>query len=151
MKSRTCSGLATDFPSGSMERPVRLVANPLLRSLLFALGCLSVALGILGLFLPILPTTPFMLLAAGCFARSSERFYCWITSHPRFGPMIADYLAGKGLPVRAKYMAISLLWLSILFGVFWVDFVWAKVAMLLTAIAVSTYIWRLPVAGAEQP
>lgn len=129
-----------------MSREVRLVANPLLRSLLFALGCLSVALGVLGLFLPILPTTPFMLLAAGCFARSSERFYCWITSHHRYGPMIADYLAGKGLPLRVKRLAISLLWLSILFGVFWVAFVWAKLAMLLTAVAVTVYLWRLPMA-----
>lgn len=129
-----------------MSREVRLVANPLLRSLLFALGCLSVALGVLGLFLPILPTTPFMLLAAGCFARSSERFYRWITSHHRYGPMIADYLAGKGLPLRVKLLAISLLWLSILFGVFWVAFVWAKLAMLLTAVAVTVYLWRLPMA-----
>lgn len=123
---------------------VRLVANPLLRSALFALGWLSVALGILGVFLPLLPTTPFMLLAAGCFARSSERFYRWITSHPRFGPMIADYLAGKGLPLRVKLLAISLLWLSILVGVLWVEFVWAKLAMLLTAVGVSLYLWRLP-------
>ena len=127
-----------------MSREVRLVANPLLRSLLFVLGCLSVALGVLGLFLPILPTTPFMLLAAGCFARSSARFYHWITSHQRYGPMIADYLAGKGLPLRVKLLAIGLLWLSILFGVFWVDFAWARLAMLLTAVAVTAYLWRLP-------
>lgn len=127
-------------------RELRLVANPLLRSFLFALGCLSVALGVLGVFLPLLPTTPFMLLAAACFARSSKRFYCWITSHHKYGPMIADYLAGKGLPVRAKYMAVSLLWLSILVGVFWVDFIWAKLAMLLTAVGVTAYLWRLPVA-----
>lgn len=126
------------------DATVRLVANPLLRSVLFALGWLSVALGILGVFLPLLPTTPFMLLAAGCFARSSERFYRWITSHPRFGPMIADYLAGKGLPLRVKLLAISLLWLSILVGVLWVEFVWAKLAMLLTAVGVSLYLWRLP-------
>jgi len=125
---------------------VRLVENRLLRWTLFGLGWLSVSLGVLGIFLPLLPTTPFMLLAAGCFARSSERFYCWITSHPKYGPMIADYLAGKGLPMRAKYLAVSLLWLSILFGVYWVDFVWAKLAMLLTAVAVTAYLWRLPVA-----
>ncbi|NLY17105.1 MAG: DUF454 domain-containing protein [Gammaproteobacteria bacterium] len=127
-------------------RPVRLVENRLLRWTLFGLGWLSASLGVLGIFLPLLPTTPFMLLAAGCFARSSERFYCWITSHPKYGPMIADYLAGKGLPMRAKYLAVSLLWLSILFGVYWVDFVWAKLAMLLTAVAVTAYLWRLPVA-----
>lgn len=133
----------------AVARPVKLVENRLLRWFLFGLGWLSVGLGVLGIFLPLLPTTPFMLLAAGCFARSSERFYCWITSHHRYGPMIADYLAGKGLPMRAKYLAISLLWLSILLGVFWVDFVWAKLAMLLTAAGVTTYLWRLPVADTE--
>jgi len=133
-----------------VTRPqVQLVENRLLRSVLFALGWLSVALGVLGLFLPLLPTTPFMLLAAGCFARSSERFYCWITSHPRIGPMIADYLAGKGLPIRAKYWAIGTLWLSILFGVFWVDFIWARLAMLLVAVCVTVYLWRLPVAQSD--
>lgn len=124
---------------------VQLIKNRLLRSLLFALGWLSVGLGVLGLFLPLLPTTPFMLLAAGCFARSSERFYRWITSHPRFGPMIADFLAGRGLPVRAKCWAIATLWASILFGVFWVGLIWAKLVMLLTAAAVTVYLWRLPV------
>lgn len=128
------------------RRQVQLVENRLLRGLLFALGWLSVALGVLGLFLPLLPTTPFMLLAAACFARSSERFYLWITSHPRIGPMIADYLAGRGLPMRAKYWAIITLWTSIVLGVFWVDFVWAKLAMLLTAVGVTVYLWRLPVA-----
>lgn len=128
-----------------------LVANPLLRYALFAIGCLSLALGVLGVFLPILPTTPFILLAAACFARSSESFYRWITSHPRFGPMIADYLAGKGLPLKAKRMAITLLWISIIAGCLWVDFIWAKVAMLCTATAVSLYIWRLPTARTHNP
>lgn len=129
-----------------MTRKSLLVANPLLRYFLFVIGCLSVVLGVLGIFLPLLPTTPFILLAAACFARSSDSFYRWITSHPRFGPMIADYLAGKGLPLRAKRMAITLLWISITVGCFWVDFVWARVAMLLTASAVSLYILRLPTA-----
>ena len=128
---------------------MRLVESRLLRSVLFTLGWLSVALGVLGLFLPLLPTTPFMLLAAGCFARSSERFYRWITSHPRFGPMIADYLAGRGLPMRAKYCAVAMLWASILFGVFWVGLVWARLAMLLTAVGVTVYLWRLPVAQGD--
>jgi len=131
-----------------MTRKTLLVANPVLRYLLFVIGCLSFLLGVLGIFLPVLPTTPFILLAAACFARSSDSFYRWITSHPRFGPMIADYLAGKGLPIKAKRMAVALLWISIIGGCFWVDFVWAKVAMLLTAVAVTTYIVRLPTAQA---
>ncbi len=128
-----------------MSQQVRLIANPVLRWAVFVLGAVSLLLGILGIFLPLLPTTPFILLAAACFARSSARFYLWITSHHRFGPMVADFLAGKGLPMRAKQMAWLLLWVSIIFGCFWVDFVWARVAMLITASLVSLYIWRLPV------
>lgn len=118
--------------------------NPVLRYLLLVCGFISLGLGIVGIFLPIMPTTPFILLAAACFARSSTRFYNWITSHPRYGKMVADYLAGRGLPRKTKLLAISLLWLSIIFACFLVDFAWARVAMLLTAIAVSVYIWRLP-------
>lgn len=130
-----------------MHRKSLLVRNPFWRYVLLACGVISLGLGILGLFVPILPTTPFILLAGACFSRSSDRFYRWITAHPRYGSMIADYLAGKGLPRKTKIMAIALLWLSIGFGCWWVEFVWARVAMLLTACAVSLYIWRLPTAG----
>lgn len=128
-----------------MQEPVRLVANPLLRYLLFAAGSLSVALGVLGLFLPLLPTTPFMLLAAACYSRSSSRFYGWITAHPRFGPIIADYLAGKGLPLRARRLALVMLWLGVGFGCYSVALLWAQLAMLAAAVAVSWYLLSLPI------
>lgn len=127
-----------------MQEQVRLVANPLLRHLLFAAGSLSVALGVLGLFLPLLPTTPFMLLAAACYSRSSSRFYGWITAHPRFGPIIADYLAGKGLPRKARRLALAMLWLGVGFGCYSVALLWAQLAMLATAIGVSWYLISLP-------
>ena len=74
----------------------------LLRYALFAIGWLSVALGVIGIFLPVLPTTPFLLLAAACFARSSPRFYQWLVEHPRLGPWIRDYLDGNGIPLKIK-------------------------------------------------
>ena len=123
----------------------KVLANPLIRRTVFIFGWFSLVMGVIGIFLPLLPTTPFILLAAACFARSSPRFYAWITSHHRYGPMIANYLAGRGLPVKAKVMAISLLWISISFTLFIVSLLWAKLAMLATALAVSIYIiWRLP-------
>ena len=63
---------------------------------------LGVALGVIGIFLPVLPTTPFLLLAAACFARSSPRFYHWLVDHPRIGPWIRDYLQGNGIPFKGK-------------------------------------------------
>ncbi len=84
-----------------------------MRYLLLAIGWLSVALGVAGIFLPVLPTTPFLLLAAACFARSSPRFHQWLVTHPRLGPWIKGYLSGVGMPVKAKVYAIGLMWLSI--------------------------------------
>lgn len=128
-----------------MQDEIRPLGNPWLRHLLFVAGWISVALGVLGIFLPLLPTTPFMLLAAACFARSSPRFYRWITSHPKFGPIIADYLAGRGLPRRARRLALLMLWAGVGLGSYSVGLWWARLAMLLTAVLVSLYLLRLPV------
>jgi methylthioribose-1-phosphate isomerase len=72
-----------------------------------------VALGVIGIFLPVLPTTPFLLLAAACFVRSSKSFYLWLIHHRQLGPWIRDYLEGQGIPLKAKVYSIALMWLSI--------------------------------------
>nr|WP_288499240.1 YbaN family protein [uncultured Pseudomonas sp.] len=116
--------------------------NPLLRYCLLTIGWLSVALGVLGIFLPLLPTTPFLLLAAACFMRSSKRFYLWLVEHPRLGPWIRDYLAGEGIPRKAKIYAISLMWLSIGISCALVPLIWARLFMLTSAVLVSLYILK---------
>ena len=125
--------------------PPRLPTNrqPWVRYTLLAFGWLSVVLGVIGIFLPVLPTTPFLLLAAACFARSSPRFYAWLVSHPRLGPWIRDYLAGEGIPLKGKVYTLLLMWPSILFACWLVELPWARVAMLLSAALVSIYILRL--------
>lgn len=116
--------------------------NPLLRYCLLTIGWLSVALGVLGIFLPLLPTTPFLLLAAACFMRSSKRFYLWLVEHPRLGPWIRDYLAGEGIPRKAKIYAISLMWVSIGISCALVPLIWARLFMLTSAVLVSLYILK---------
>lgn len=76
-----------------------------MRLVWLVLGLASVGLGILGAFLPLLPTTPFMLLAAYCFARSSPRLHVWLTTHPTFGPTILNWQAHGAISRRAKRLA----------------------------------------------
>ena len=120
----------------------RTSRSRLVRFLLQGVGWLSVALGVIGIFLPVLPTTPFLLLAAACFARSSPRFYDWLVGHPRLGPWIRDYLEGNGIPLKGKVYAIGLMWVSIGFSCWLVPMAWARVFMGVTAVLVTVYILR---------
>jgi uncharacterized membrane protein YbaN (DUF454 family) len=126
--------------------PNKLVRQSWLRGALIFVGMLSTLLAVVGVFLPVLPTVPLLLLAAACFARSSENFHHWLLEHPRIGPMIKDYLGGQGIPMRAKISAISLIWLSILFSVFFlVPLFWVKIFLVSIALCVTIYLLRLPV------
>lgn len=125
-----------------MAQGTKLNRNPLIRYALLAIGWLSVALGVIGIFLPVLPTTPFLLLAAACFMRSSERFYHWLTSHPKLGPWICDYLDGQGIPLKGKIYAIGLMWLSIGLSCYLVPLFWARVFMLTSSVLVTLYILK---------
>ncbi len=125
-----------------MARDVQLQRNPAIRYALLAIGWLSVVLGVIGIFLPVLPTTPFLLLAAACFMRSSKRFYLWLVNHRRLGPWIVDYLDGQGIPLKAKVYAIGLMWLSIGLSCYMVPLFWARDFMLTSAVLVSLYILK---------
>jgi uncharacterized membrane protein YbaN (DUF454 family) len=120
----------------------RTSRNRFVRYALQGVGWLSVALGVIGIFLPILPTTPFLLLAAACFARSSPRFYNWLVNHPKLGPWIRDFLEGRGIPLKGKVYAISTMWISIGFSCYLVPLIWARVFMVTCALLVTVYILR---------
>lgn len=126
--------------------PGRAKSLPLLvRYLLIGIGFAAVALGMLGVALPVLPTTPFLLLAAACFARSSTRFHDWLMNMPVFGQCIRDYKAGKGIPVRVKIIALTVLWTTILTSVIWIiPVLFVKALLIAVASVVTTYIVRLP-------
>ena len=92
--------------------------------------------------LPLLPTTPFLLIAAACFARSSRRFYLWLVNHKHLGPWIRDYLEGNGIPLKGKVYAIGLMWASIGLSCYLVPMPWARAFMLTSAVLVTLYILR---------
>ena len=120
------------------------VLNKVVRALLFALGSLSLALGVLGIFLPLLPTTPFLLLAAACYVRSSDKFYRWLISHPVLSKYILAYLNGEGIPRKAKCYTLLTMWLTMGVSAFIVPLWQVQILLLCIALMVSTYIWRLP-------
>ena len=112
------------------------------RYTLLAIGWLSVLLGVIGIFVPVLPTTPLLLLAAACFVRSSRRFYLWLVNHKHLGPWIRDYLEGNGIPLKGKVYAIGLMWASIGLSCYLVPMPWARAFMLTSAVLVTLYILR---------
>jgi uncharacterized membrane protein YbaN (DUF454 family) len=121
------------------------------RYVLLACGWVFFGLGFVGLFVPVLPTTPFVLLAAACFLRSSERLHAWLVSHPRFGPQIADYLEGNGLRRNTKVVALLTLWGSVALSVaLFIPHIVADVLLLATAAGVTVYILRLPTQSAGE-
>ena len=123
---------------------VSRVKNKALRLLLLVSGWLSVVLGVIGIFLPVLPTTPFLLLAAACFARTSPKFYNWLVGHPRLGKYIVYYLEGKGLPLKAKVYTITLIAISMSITSYLVPVLAVKVLLPLVGVLVALYIVRQP-------
>lgn len=118
--------------------------NRVFRAFLVIIGTLSVALGVLGILLPVLPTTPFLLLAAYCYARSSDRFYQWLLSNRWFGTYIRNFREGRGMSLPQKVVTIALLWLAVGFTVIFVlSAIWGRLIMLGIAAGVSTYLVRL--------
>jgi len=87
------------------------------RILLFVGGSVSLFFGIIGIFLPILPTTPFLLLTAACYIRSSERMYNWLLNNRWFGEYIRNYQSGRGIPLKTKLFAISAMWITMCISV----------------------------------
>lgn len=120
---------------------INKISNRLVKWVLIIAGIFFVGLGIIGIFLPILPTTPFLLLAAACFARSSKRFYNWLLNNRWFGNYIKNYREGKGVPLKVKVLSISLLWIAIIFSAFfWVSILFVKFILILVAIGVTIHI-----------
>jgi uncharacterized protein len=109
-----------------------------------ASGTLCVVLGVLGIFLPLLPTTPFLLLAAYCYARSSLRMHRWLLTNRWFGAYIRNYREGRGIPLREKIIALTTLWLTIGYTtIYIVPLWWVRLLLLGIASGVTLHLLRV--------
>ncbi|MEC8428858.1 MAG: YbaN family protein, partial [Pseudomonadota bacterium] len=104
----------------------------------------------IGIFLPILPTTPFILLAAWCFARSSERFHRWLWNHPRLGLIVQAWENGDGIPRKVRNRVIILLWISMVSSSIIIGIWYVAVAFVVIGCGVTLYLMRLPILSEEQ-
>lgn len=117
----------------------------LVRALFFIAGTVSLAIGTIGIVLPILPTTPLLLLALACYCRSSKRMTKWVLTNKYFGSYIRRYKEGKGIPIKTKIAAIATLWITISYSAFFIVNIWiVQLILFVIAIAVSIHILRLP-------
>lgn len=125
--------------------PAEVHSSPVVRAVLIAVGFAALGLGILGAFLPLLPTTVFVLIAAYCFARSSERFYTALLESRHFGPLVRDWQAHRCIARRSKVYAISLIVLtfSITVGLF-VSSGFVRAALVVLGASLILYLYRLP-------
>ncbi|MFI8621155.1 YbaN family protein [Marinomonas sp. NPDC078689] len=108
------------------------------------LGWFSLITGIIGIFLPLLPTTPLVLLAAWCFSKSSERFHTWLIEHKYFGPILRDWQSSDGIPKRTRNRAILFMWLGMTISIIIVGRFWATLCLIIIGLAVSIYLLRMP-------
>lgn len=133
-------------PDQSIRPPESLTHRErVIRAFWVTCGAISLVLGIIGIFLPLLPTTPFVLLAAACFARGSEKFHNWLITHERFGPLVRDWQAHHSIPFRAKCLALSMMWTSMSITA-WLLRARPVSSLTLIAIGIAVTIWmvRLP-------
>ncbi|CUI05390.1 DUF454 family protein [Massilia sp. CCM 8695] len=121
-----------------------------MKLLLNTIGCLAVLLGILGIFLPLLPTTPFLLLASACFARGSTRMHAWLLGNKVFGKYLSDFEQGRGIPRRAKITILVLMWASLAYSMLRLQRTGLTLMLLCIGAGVTIYLLRYVPTGAPR-
>lgn len=120
------------------------------RTILIIIGWLAVALGTLGVVLPLLPTTPFILLAAWCFARSSPRFHHWLLYRSWFGGYLRFWQQHKAMPKGVKPRAILLILVTFAVSLWLVKMAWVRILLLVILSCLLIFMWRIPVVDKKQ-
>jgi len=124
---------------------VTTLANTPLKRLLYVIaGHVLLVIGVLGIVLPILPGTPFLLLASACYLRGSVQLHAWLHNHRFLGPYLRAFQEGRGLPARVKVIAIATLWIGITVSITMFWHVWLAAALVAMATGVTIYLLRMP-------
>ena len=121
--------------------------NIIIKALYFAAGLFFVLLGLVGIVIPGLPTTIFMILAAACFFRSSTKMYDWVINHPLFGESVLRFRSGEGIPIKAKYTSIIMMWFFISTSIFFFlhsHALWIKAIITISGFIGTIFILRQP-------
>ncbi len=136
-------------PSSPPDKPTTGSRAPhhsrAVRILCLGSGILALVLAILGIFLPLLPTTPFILLAAACFARSSSRLHDWLLTQPVAGPVIRDWHNHRSMPARVKPWAVLLIVVSFSLSIWLMDSDWHRIMLGILMSVLLLALWRIPV------
>lgn len=119
--------------------------SPLVRAVYLGVGTVALLLGVVGIFLPLLPTTPFILLAAACFARGSERLHNWLLAQRIAGPIIHDWQEHRSMPRRVKPWAFLMMALSFGVSMAMMESPWHRVMLASVAVILAVFLWRVPV------
>lgn len=124
---------------------VRKHGSLTVRVLLVIAGTACVVLGVIGIFTPLLPTTPFILLAAACYARASTRFYRWLLANRTFGPMIVEWRRHRSIPYRTKVISIVLMSVTMAIStIFFVRPLWLQLAVAACGVGLAAWMYRIP-------
>lgn len=123
--------------------PVKVINDTLLKPFLKIAAFTALVLGMIGAFVPVLPTTPFLILAAALSYKSSPKLRRWLLEHPVFGATIQDYLQNRSISTTALRKALAMLWLCMLVSIWLVRNLWVTLFLLTTAGLVTMYLLRL--------
>jgi uncharacterized membrane protein YbaN (DUF454 family) len=143
--------LQDDLPLSGEPRPDPSTISPLLRAVLLVVGTVSLALGVVGIFLPVLPTTPFLLVTAACYARASTRLYQWLLGQPSLGPVITEWRRSRSFPPGVKTRALVMVVITFTVSIALIDSLLVRAILLVVAAILLTFLYRIPTAppGAE--
>ena len=144
--------MTNDEQHGKTPSPSDLLSlhdSPIVRAIYLSVGFLALLLGIIGAFLPVLPTTPFILLAAACFARGSEHFHRKLLENRIAGPIIIEWQMYRSIPRQVKRWVYFLMAISFSSSMIIVPEVWQKIMLLMIGVILGFFIWRIPVREAR--